>query len=254
MIQKITNAGIEALSSALTTGGKIEFTRCAIGSGTFNPAVMDPAAMTGLINQTASKEISIVRAEENGVAVIADMDNTIIPGGSKIAEMGLYATAGGSEMLFAYAYTLEPETVPEKGQETYERRFISHIAMSDEELALTVTYNTFDDAIAQYVEVNLAPVATSGKFSDLKEVPDLQAKHVTVTAELPASSWSELSQTVSVTGVTAGNTVVVSPAPASTEAWGKAGVYASAQADGTLTFACKKAPAGALTANIAIFN
>ena len=254
MIQKITNAGIEALSSALTTGGKIEFTRCAIGSGTFNPAVMDPAAMTGLINQTASKEISIVRAEENGVAVIADMDNTIIPGGSKIAEMGLYATAGGSEMLFAYAYTLEPETVPEKGQDTYERRFISHIAMSDDELALTVTFNTFDEAIGQYVDANLSAVARSGKFSDLEDVPDLQAKHSTVTVELDASSWAGLAQTVSAAGVTDANTVLVSPAPASTEAWGKAGVYASAQASGTLTFACKKAPAASLTANIAIFN
>ena len=156
MIQKITNAGIEALSSALTTGGKIEFTRCAIGSGTFNPAVMDPAAMTGLINQTASKEISIVRAEENGVAVIADMDNTIIPGGSKIAEMGLYATAGGSEMLFAYAYSPDPETVPESSEATYERRFITHVALSDDELPLVITYNSITEAIKGTVRMSVS--------------------------------------------------------------------------------------------------
>lgn len=254
MIQKITNAGIDALSRAVIAGSKIEFTRCAVGSGTFNPSAMDAASMTELINQTASKEIGIVRTEDSGIAVIADMDNTIIPGGSKIAEMGLYASVEGSELLFAYAYTLEPETVPEKGQDTYERRFISHISMSDEELALTVTFNTFDEAIAQYIEANLSAVARSGNFSDLEGVPDLQAKHKTATVTLNSANWSGLAQTVNVANVTAANTVYVSPAPASTEAWSKAGVYASAQAAGKLTFACKKAPTETLTANIAVFN
>ena len=156
MIQKITNAGIDALSRAVIAGSKIEFTRCAVGSGTFNPATMDPAAMTGLINQTAAKDISIVRSEANGVAVIADMDNTLIPGGSKIAEMGLYASVEGLEILFTYAYTLEPETVPESSQATYERRFITHVALSDEELPLVITYNSITEAIAGTVRMSVS--------------------------------------------------------------------------------------------------
>lgn len=106
----------------------------------------------------------------------------------------------------------------------------------------------------------LKKVATSGSYTDLSDKPSipsidgLQEEHKTATVTLASASWSNLAQTVDVANVTAANTVYVSPAPASTEAWGKAGVYASAQADGTLTFACKKAPTEALTANIAIFN
>lgn len=106
----------------------------------------------------------------------------------------------------------------------------------------------------------LKAVATSGSYNDLTNKPNipsiegLQEEHKTATVALTSSGWSNLAQTVAVAGVTAGNTVYVSPAPSSTEAWGKAGVYASAQASGALTFACKKAPAVSLTANIAIFN
>ena len=107
---------------------------------------------------------------------------------------------------------------------------------------------------------SLSAVASSGSYNDLTDKPSipsiegLQEEHKTATVTLTSSGWSNLAQTVAVAGVTAGNTVYVSPAPSSTEAWGKAGVYASAQAYGTLTFACKKAPAASLTANIAIFN
>ena len=88
----------------------------------------------------------------------------------------------------------------------------------------------------------------------IPSIEGLQKEHKTATVALTSSGWSNLAQTVAVAGVTAGNTVYVSPAPSSTEAWGKAGVYASAQASDALTFACKKAPAVSLTANIAIFN
>lgn len=269
MIQEVTAAGIEAMAKVLSTGGKVEFTRCAVGSGVFNPQTMDAKSMAQLISQTASKSVTAVRAEDSGVAVVADMDNTLIPGGTKIAEMGVFATAGGSEFLFAYAYTPTPETVPQKEQATYERRFVTHIAMSDDEIALTVTFNTVEEALS-----GLADVARSGDYEDLLNKPTVdsalsssstnavqnkvvksaldtkQAKHKVATATLAAASWSSLSQQVSVPDITASGTVIVSPDPASAEAWGKAGVRASAQAAGKLTFACKKVPAADLTANV----
>lgn len=81
-----------------------------------------------------------------------------------------------------------------------------------------------------------------------------EAKHTTTTASLAVASWSSLAQTVSVTGVTASNTVIVSPDAASHDAYCKAGVYCSAQAAGKLTFKCTTNPTAALTVNIVIMG
>ena len=72
----------------------------------------------------------------------------------------------------------------------------------------------------------------------------------TTTATLTTSGWSSNSQTVTVSGVTASNTVVVSPAPASYAEYSVCGVYCSAQAANSLTFTCSETPAAALTVNI----
>ena len=80
--------------------------------------------------------------------VVADIDNTVIPAGTYIREMGLYAKPnGGTEILFAYGYTTTPEVVPPRTEATYERRFTSHIAMGDDALEITVTLNTYAEAI-----------------------------------------------------------------------------------------------------------
>lgn len=76
----------------------------------------------------------------------------------------------------------------------------------------------------------------------------------TTTASLATSGWSNNQKTVSVSGVTASNNVIVSPAPASMTAWAAAGVYCSAQGAGTLTFTCSTVPTSALTANVLILS
>ena len=78
--------------------------------------------------------------------------------------------------------------------------------------------------------------------------------HKTSTATLNKASWSNNTLTVSVSGVTASNTVIVSPAPASHEAYATAGVYCSAQASGKLTFTCKNVPSAALTVNVIVLG
>lgn len=78
------------------------------------------------------------------------------------------------------------------------------------------------------------------------------AKSKGVAATLPASGWTDNAQTVAIVGVTADNNVVVGPAPASREAWTDAGIYCSAQSNGTLTFVCGSVPAENVTANVVI--
>lgn len=57
---------------------------------------------------------------------------------------------------------------------------------------------------------------------------------------------------VAVDGVTAESTIIVSPAPDSVATYGKCGVYAAAQEEGRLTFACAMQPQESLTVNIVI--
>lgn len=84
-----------------------------------------------------------------------------------------------------------------------------------------------------------------------------KASKTTATASLSTSGWSgsgPYTQAVSVSGVTASNAVVVSPAPASFEEYGACGVRASAQASGKLTFTATAKPAAALTVNVLCIN
>lgn len=73
-----------------------------------------------------------------------------------------------------------------------------------------------------------------------------------LSVTLPASGWSGKALTASAAGVTAGCHLIVTPAPSCYDAWCEAGVRATSQGSGTLTFGCTTAPAASLTANVLI--
>lgn len=81
-----------------------------------------------------------------------------------------------------------------------------------------------------------------------------QTKHSAVTATLSASGWSNNRQTVEVLGVTADNTIFVSPAPSSYAVYTEYGVYCLEQDAGKLTFVCDSVPNDTIIANVAIFG
>lgn len=81
-----------------------------------------------------------------------------------------------------------------------------------------------------------------------------QSQHTAVTVTIPASGWVDHQQTISVPGVTADNTVIPGPAPASHMAYAENGVYCSAQAKDSLTFTCDYVPDVDLTVNVAMFT
>lgn len=78
------------------------------------------------------------------------------------------------------------------------------------------------------------------------------ATYSTVQAVLTVEGWANNSQTVSVSGATASNLVIVSPDPDSHAGYAEAGVRCTAQSSGKLTFACDDVPSVALTVNIAM--
>ena len=76
----------------------------------------------------------------------------------------------------------------------------------------------------------------------------------TLSLTLSSSGWSSNSITVTATGVTASNTVIVSPAPASMGVWSNCGVYCSAQSTNSLTFTCGSTPSSNITVNVIILS
>lgn len=82
------------------------------------------------------------------------------------------------------------------------------------------------------------------------------APSAALAVSLDVASWAgaeaPYSLTVAAPGVTADSSIVVSPAPASFDAYGAAQVRCTAQAANSLTFQCGEAPVSTLTVNILI--
>lgn len=91
-----------------------------------------------------------------------------------------------------------------------------------------------------------------GAITAPKIANEAVSKSLTVT--LTVAGWSNNQQTVVASGVTATNTVIVSPAPADYDDFVKAQVRCIAQAANSLTFQCQKTPTAALTVNVTCIN
>lgn len=116
----------------------------------------------------------------------------------------------------------------------------------------TISTNTLGQVTA-ITETNIAFPVTSVNWSTWAvslTIPTI----TTTTATLTTAWWSSSTQTVSVTGVTASNTVIVSPAPASISTYADNGVYCYSQGSGTLTFKCSSTPSSSITVNVVIMS
>ncbi len=76
----------------------------------------------------------------------------------------------------------------------------------------------------------------------------------TTTATLLANTWTNTSQTVTVSGITATCHILVSSALANYQAYTISGVYASASASNSITFSCIEVPEVDLVVNIAYWE
>ena len=90
----------------------------------------------------------------------------------------------------------------------------------------------------------------NGTWEDWKHI----AFNTTLVLSIATSAWSNKTANITATGVTASNTVIVSPAPASIDAWGEAGMKCTAQASNQLTFTCEEVPTAAISVNVVILG
>lgn len=100
-----------------------------------------------------------------------------------------------------------------------------------------------------------ASAASGISSSDISNWNGKQSAIASTTVTISVANWNATTTcTKSVSGVTASNSVIVTPAPASITDWQSSGVYCSAQASGTLTFTCSTTPTASITVNVLIIN
>ena len=76
----------------------------------------------------------------------------------------------------------------------------------------------------------------------------------TTTCTLGTSGWTSDTITVTATGVTSSNNVIVAPAPTSVTDYAAAGIVCTAQGSGTLTFSRTSANTSSITVNVLILG
>jgi len=76
----------------------------------------------------------------------------------------------------------------------------------------------------------------------------------TLSVILPAANWTGNTQSVAASGVTATNSVIVTPAPATYTDYVDNGIRCTTQGEGTLNFACDYEPSTNVTANVLVIH
>lgn len=88
---------------------------------------------------------------------------------------------------------------------------------------------------------------------NLQTILDTKIQPVTKSISLLSNGWINKRQTLSVSGVTTTNNLLVTPAPASIQAWQDGGIRCVLQSNNSLTFDCVITPETNITVNILIF-
>lgn len=108
------------------------------------------------------------------------------------------------------------------------------------------------DWVKTFVKSPIVPSPINNTDAATKKYVD--DKKSTISVTLTAIGWSSNSQTVSATGVTASNTVIVSSVPADMDEYTSNKVKCSAQGSWTLTFECDTVPSNDIDVNVVILG
>lgn len=97
-------------------------------------------------------------------------------------------------------------------------------------------------------------VAANSNNNQVATTKWVNSKYSTITVTLAAASWSSQSITVSATWVTATNTVIISPVPASMTDYTNGWIKCVTQWADSLTFECSTTPTNDIDVNVVILN
>lgn len=140
----------------------------------------------------------------------------------------------------------KPQTPLVKGDDfIYPLTTYDQVIMSDGS-----RFNIIDDL--ESTSTTKALSANQGRA--LKNVIDGKAEIDIGSLTLSVGNWSNMSQSVSASGVTMSNTVIVVPSPENYTTYHECGIYCSAQGTNTLTFTTTEQPTADLSVQFMIIS
>ena len=168
--------------------------------------------------------------------------------GTSYTVLDMVSNAGGSFLCIQNSTGIEPGVT--SGWENYwmsASNGIESISITSPALGKASITITLSDGSQTSTTIDTAAIGTGAVT---KEMLADGATYTAYTVTLTAAGWSGNGQSVSAAGVTANNTVITGPTPASLKAYGEYGIYCSGQGAGTLSFICESAPDTDLTVNV----
>lgn len=117
-----------------------------------------------------------------------------------------------------------------------------------QDAGFTITGTLQDGDVFAFVTSITATTSYAWTRVDVQPTPVVPS----TTPTLLAASWSSNTQTITVTGVTSSNVVLVSPAPSSAQDYADAGIICTAQGTDSLTFTCDTVPSNDIDLSIVI--
>ena len=145
----VTAAGKSLIAAAVAQGGRVVFTRCAVGNGVGNS---DMESMTAITDEVGEYTIEAVSATD--VAAIVVVKEAAIGTAYYLREIGLFAKLGeGSEILFAAA------------RESENPEYIQPIGSTSRDVSYTMQFTMVNaaDAVVQMASAQYIKEMQKGK-------------------------------------------------------------------------------------------
>ena len=237
----VTSAGATLLAQAAQSGAQVVFTRARLGSGIITG---DYSGRADLATPVCYSGLDAATIAGNVIKAPVLFSNKDLTAGFTFNEIGLFGKLGtsGAETMLAYANAGAEGggvSVPDKSVLT-EFTYLFKLAFASAS-AITVSSEAIAYVTPEAMSAALAKKSDAGHKHVMADITDLStAKDIGVN--LPAAGWASGAQTVSVAGVLAGDaqTIEVGLAKTATKAQvaaaAVAGVWATGNAAGTITF------------------
>lgn len=131
--------------------------------------------------------------------------------------------------------------------EDYEDNGFTFTGTPEDGDVIAFTCTVEEDVVTySWERINTQPVPTASEIGAVTQN--------TATISLVSTDWSSHSQSKTVSGVTADNTVIVAPASASAADYAAAEILCTAQGANSLTFTCTTDPTNNISVNVVILN
>lgn len=201
------------------------------------------------INDGVDGQGAVTDVTVNGVTVMdGNVAKVIVP--TKVSDLS-------NDSGFITGYTETDPTVPswakQPSKPTYTASEVGALPSSTQIPSKTSDLTNDSGFITSEADPVFTASAAHGiSSSDISVWNAKQNALGTITVTLTAEGWSNNAQTVTAAGVTASNTVIVSPVPSAMSDYVGGGIVCTAQGANTLTFECDTTPTSAIDVNVVI--